>query len=128
MVMISLFSRLSLFHHFTKTWGSFYHVNINRTLYYIQGLGKSTTLKVTPDIDVLFYEPVAWPSAVPTLTTILEIPSEVDVETLAPSATTYNPINFIPIPNFFFLPISYSIIKNKWNAIHILLDVIILVK
>jgi hypothetical protein len=119
--------KVSVFHHLTAVGGTIYNTN-SKTYGFIQGLGKSTAISMTPDIDVLFRIPG---NAVPTPTTtqVLAVSTEAEIDALTNSATvTYRPRNFIPIPPFLVDIVQNSISNSNGNSKYVLIDCVKAIK
>ena len=119
--------RLNVFHHINQIGGTVYE----RTIHFgmIQGVDADMTTTSTPDVDVLIKTPEGAAVGVPTMTSILQVSTLEDVESLTNGVSTvYKPRNFIPITPFLCQVISESIEKNQGDCKQLLLQVVQAIK
>ena len=112
---------VNIFHHMKKIGGTIYQPTV---LYgFLQGVGKSTTWPMTPDIETLCKDPEGEPVATPTPTNLIGLTTLENVEDLTLSATIkYKPRNFIPIPPFLLKIVQENVATHNGDASHILLQ------
>ena len=116
---LSLRSGLNLFHHFIQVGGTVY--SDDKEAGFFLGLNKSTTAKMTPDIDVLFETPHADAYRVAKKVDILKCKTLADITNLKESSTvSYRARNFIPIPPFLTQTVVSVISVNKGQAENLL--------
>ena len=92
-------ARVALFHHFQALGGTAY--DTTKTYGIIQGVESELTVNATPDIDTLCRKPTQAAALVPTITSLLGIKKEEDINTVAAGTrSTYKPRNVIPVVPF----------------------------
>lgn len=120
--------RVNLFHHLIAVGGTIYDAS-TKEYGFIQGLGRSTAVAMTPDITVLCKSPTGAATATPSATQLLGVSTRGQVDALAVSATvTYKPRNFIPVPPFLLEVVHQSISKSNGEAKEILVDCVKAIK
>ena len=89
----------------------------NVKLNFIQGLEHELPSIQNPNIAKLVEKPKNVAVSVPTVTSILAVTNETEIDTLVNSArVTYNARPFIPITPFLCQDVSDSIVENDGNA------------
>jgi hypothetical protein len=118
---------VSIFHHLISVGGTIYDTN-DKLYGFIQGLGKSTTSSMTPNVDTLFN--VAGEAVpMPTPTQLLSVSTVEEINALTNSATvTYKPRNLIPIPPFLIETFQKSISNSNGNSKTLLIDCVKAIK
>jgi hypothetical protein len=118
-------SRVNIFHHLMSVGGTIYDVT-QKEYGFIQGIGKSTSLSMTPDIDILCDTPaVNVPVPIPSMTQLLAVTNQAQLQDLTQSATvTYKPRNFIPVPPFLVNAVNKAISNSNGQAETVLLNCI----
>jgi hypothetical protein len=106
--------KVNTFHHLTSVGGTIYNTT-EKEYGFIQGIRDTTATSMTTNIKVLCKMPTQAPIAIPSVTQILIVTTEEQVDTLTASTTvTYALRNFIPVPPFLLVPIQETI--SKLNA------------
>ena len=120
MAKLSLNGGLNLFHHFKEIGGTLYEKD--KDAGFIIGISQSIATTMTPDTEKLFEKPSCAVQVVPTVTSILKVTSEEEIDDLQVStAQKFKPRNLVPVPPFLVNPISSAISASKGNAKVVLL-------
>ena len=101
---------VTFFHYLTSVGGTIYDTTSGKNYGFIQGLGKSTVIAMTPEMDSLFKIPDGAAVPTPTPTQVLSVSTVTEVNALTDSTTvTYKPRNLILIPPFLLKTFQKSI-------------------
>ena len=107
---------MSRFHHLLSVGGTVYDSS-SKVYGYIQGIGSSTAIGVTPDVDILCYVESNTAVNVPTITNILGVSNQTQIDGLTVSnRTSFRPRNFIPVPPFLLSHLHESISNSNGDV------------
>ena len=111
---------VSIFHHLVSVGGTIYDTE-GKKFGLIQGVGKLTATKMTPDMDSLCNVESEDEVNVPTMSNILAVRSKDQVDSLVVSTRSkLRPRNFIPIPPFLLSTVNETIGMTNGDAAEVL--------
>ena len=109
-------STVGILHHLVAAGGTIYD-SVEKQFGFIQGVGKSTASKMTPEIDVLCKVKSENEVSIPTNSQLFGLSSVDQVDGLSTSSRNkFLPRNFIPIPPFLLSSVHEAIGKSNGDA------------
>jgi hypothetical protein len=118
-------NKVNMFHHLMSVGGTIYNTS-PKDYGFIEGIGKSTSLTMTPDIEILCDTPaIMAPVPIPSTTQLLSVTNQEQLQDLTESATvTYKARNFIPVPPFLLNSVNNAISNSNGQAEEVILNCI----
>ena len=116
--------RVAIFHHLVTSGGTIYD-NRTKEFGFLQGVGSSNAIPMTPDVNVLKGIASDTDTPVPAIASILAVKTSEEVDNLNVSATVkFRARNFIPIPPFLLESIHETIATANGDSKKVLIQVV----